>query len=125
MRAAAMLVGLVLIAPLPALADEAVAGKWKADLGSNVTIEMDVSADGQWSSKTSQGDAVVAQMAGTYRQTKKSPTAGSLVFTPTQSETTAQHGGSKVERDTYKLTKDGEEMRLTSGGDTMVFHKQP
>jgi hypothetical protein len=114
----------LLVVPHLAFADATVAGRWEADLGSNVKIAMDVSEDGNWSSQTVQGDQTVASMSGTYRQTPKSKTSGMLVFTPTKTKTTAQHGAASVERDTYTVSPDGQQMKLTSGGDTMVFHKQ-
>jgi hypothetical protein len=62
-------------------------------------------------------------MAGTYVQTKTTPTSGKLVFTPITSKTSAEHGAAKVEEDDYKLT--GNVLRLVSGGDATDFHKQP
>jgi hypothetical protein len=120
--AAALLIALTI--PSLTRADEAVAGNWKARLGSNVSITMDVSPDGTWSSQTAKGDSVVAQMSGTYEQKRNSPTSGNLVFTPTNSQTAAQGGAPAVERDRYQLTNSGQVMRLTSGSDTMVFRKQ-
>ena len=119
-----LLVAGLLVFPHLAFADATVAGRWQADLGSNVKIAMDVSEDGNWSSQTMQGDQVVSTMSGTYRQTIKSKTSGILVFTPTKAQTSAQHGAPTVERDTYAVSSDGQVMKLTSGGDTMVFHKQ-
>ena len=115
---------IVLTIPTLTRADEAVAGNWKAQLGSNVSITMDVSSDGKWSSQTAKGDSVVAQMSGTYDQKSNSPTSGNLVFTPINSQTAAQHGAPDVEHDRYQLTDHGQVMRLTSGKDTMVFRKQ-
>ena len=119
-----LLVAGLLVVPYLAFADATVAGRWEADLGSHVKIAMDVSEDGNWSSQTTQSDRVVATMSGTYRQTTRSKTSGILVFTPTSAQTTAQHGAPSIERDTYAVSADGKVMRLTSGGDTMVFHKQ-
>jgi hypothetical protein len=119
-----LLIAAALLVPAAAWADQSVAGKWKADLGSHVTIEMDVDAHGHWGSETTQNKAVVAKMDGTYHQTKRSATTGNLVFTPTRSQVTQQHGAPTVEHDSYRLTADGHVLRLTSGGDTMVFHKQ-
>ena len=119
-----LIVAGLLLVPHLAFADATVAGRWQADLGSNVKIAMDVSENGSWSSQTMQGDQVVATMSGTYRQTAKSKTSGTLVFTPTKAQTTAKHGAPSVERDSYTVSADGQEMRLTSNGDTMVFHKQ-
>ena len=114
----------LLAIPHLALADATVAGQWEADLGSNVKIAMNVSEDGNWSSQTVQGNDVVAKMSGTYRQAAKSKSSGTLVFTPTSAQATAQHGAPSVERDTYTVSHDGQVLRLTSGRDTMVFHKQ-
>jgi hypothetical protein len=61
--------GLLFAVPSLAVADEAVAGKWKADLGSGVIVNMDVSVDGKWKSETVQEDKVVANMTGDYKQT--------------------------------------------------------
>lgn len=108
-----------------ALADESVAGHWKSELGSSgasVVIDMTVTADGRWSSKTSENDQEVANMRGTYQQTVKTPTSGQLVFTPTQGTTSELQGGPQVETDDYQLS-DGV-LSLTSDGDTLVFHKQ-
>lgn len=129
MRASMLLGGalagaLALAATSPARADATVAGQWNAHLGSRVTVGMDVSPDGHWSSETRQAGKVVAQMSGTYEQTAKSPTSGTLVFTPTTGEANAQHGAPEVEHDTYHIASRGKVMRLTSGGDTMVFHKK-
>lgn len=120
----AFLLAAALLVPAAAWADQSVAGKWKADLGSHVTIVMDVDAHGHWDSETTQNEAVVARMDGTYRQTKRSATTGNLAFVPTKSQVTQQHGAPTVEHDRYRLTNDGHVLRLTSGGDTMVFHKQ-
>lgn len=121
-----VLVGLALLAPTLAFADETVAGQWRANVGhagqQPITIDMTVSPDGKWDSQTNQGNKPVAKMSGTYQQTTKSDTSGTLVFTPTQGH--AQQGEPKVERDTYRITNDGRTLRLTSMGDTMVFHKQ-
>ncbi len=106
-----------------AVADETVAGHWTADLGSSVAIDMDVTPDGHWNSETSQHGAAVARMAGMYRQTVTTPTTGTLEFTPTESQTTAAHGGPNVEHDRYAVSDGDTVMRLTSTGDTMVFHK--
>lgn len=122
---APVLAGLMLaIMPSLALADASVAGHWRAHLGGDVTIEMNVSPDGTWSSETAKAGTAIAEMKGTYRQKTKSQTAGDLVFVPTKSHVTAQHGAPKVEYDTYRLSDDGQMMRLTSSGDTLEFHKQ-
>jgi hypothetical protein len=125
MRIASLVVAGITLALCPSLAfaDASVAGDWKADLGGDVRIEMTVSPDGRWSSETAEGDATVAQMAGTYRQKVKSPTSGELTFVPTKSHVTSHHGAPKVEYDTYKLSDSGQVLNLTSGGDTLEFHK--
>jgi hypothetical protein len=112
-----------LAAAAPAFADENIAGYWRADLGDDVTIEMNVSPAGQWNSETAKGAEPIAQMAGKYRQTVEGPNTGKLVFIPTQSHVTSLHGAPKVEYDTYRLTGDGQVLQLTSAGDTMEFHK--
>lgn len=124
MRVPYVLACIALLIPSLAFADQSIAGKWRANLASHVTIEMNVSPDGNWDSQTLQNGSSIARMSGTYRQTRKSGTTGTLVFTPTQAQTTAQHGATTVERDVYSLSNHGQVMRLTSGGDTMVFHKQ-
>ena len=121
---AMILAGLLLAAPIVAHADDAVAGKWKASLGSDVEVNMDVSPDGKWSSETVQEGKTVAQMTGDYKQTAKTKTSGSLVFTPEKSKVTSQHEAPTVEYDTYTLTNNNQIMRLVASGDTMVFHKQ-
>ncbi len=106
-----------------AFADESVAGNWNADLGSGVTIKMNVGADGSWSSQTLQQDKVVRQMKGTYKQMPaKDGAAGTLVFTPTQAS--VSKGKVQVETDKYELAGDGKLLKLTSDGDTMDFQKQ-
>lgn len=106
-----------------ALADSTVAGAWRADMGQGITITMDVTPDGGWSSETLQHKAVVRRMKGTYTQTTSSDHAGVLVFTPTEAET--RNGKAQKETDRYELRKGGSELRLTTDGDTMVFAKQP
>jgi len=106
-----------------ALADESVAGHWRADLGSNVTMDMNVTPDGKWNSQTHQGNQTVRRMSGTYTQRPPSgDKPGELAFKPT----TASGGNRRAttERDSYTLDNNGQELRLTSGGDTMVFQKQ-
>lgn len=102
-----------------ALADASVAGDWRADLGGGVAINMNVTPDGHWSSETLQKDKVVRQMSGDYRQTRSRDDAGTLVFKPTHSSS----GKAQVETDRYRLSDNGGTMRLTSGGDTMVFER--
>ncbi len=103
-----------------ASADPNVAGRWQANMESGVTINMDMTPDGNWSSETLQRRKAVRQMKGTYTQRPANDYAGVLVFTP--SETTS--GKALTETDDYVLAKGGKELRLTSGGDTMVFRKQ-
>ncbi len=105
-----------------ASADETVAGNWNADLGSGITIKMNVSADGSWSSETLQQDKIVRQMKGTYKQMPSKDGAGTLVFMPTQAM--VSKGKVKVETDTYELAGDGKLLKLSSEGDTMDFQKQ-
>lgn len=108
--------------PMLALADEHIAGQWRADLGHGVLINMDVLADGHWVSQTIQNDNVVAELAGTYEQTPTNDTSGRIVFTPLKSKVTKEHGAAKVEDDTYTLTGDGKTLLLTSGKEIMRFH---
>jgi hypothetical protein len=105
-----------------ALADESVSGDWRADVGSGVVINMNVKADGGWSSETLQSNKVVRQMKGTYKQTPSADNAGTLVFTPTQAK--VQRGKVQTEVDKYELAEGGKQLKLTSGGDTMVFEKR-
>ncbi len=105
-----------------ARADEAISGQWEADQGHGVLINMDVLADGHWFSQTIQDKKVVAELAGTYEQTRQNDMAGKIVFTPVNAKTTAAHGAATVEVDTYKLTDHGKVLTLTSGTDTMIFH---
>jgi hypothetical protein len=111
------------LCPLLAMADESISGQWKSDPGHGVFIVMDILVDGHWASQTVQNNKVVAEMAGTYVQTKTSPTSGKLVFTPITSKTSTEHGSAKVEEDDYELT--GNVLRLVAGGDKTDFHKQP
>jgi hypothetical protein len=111
--------------PMLAMADESISGQWQANQGHNVLIVMDILVDGHWFSQTIQGDKVVAEMAGTYDQTKKSETAGELVFTPVTSKNAPEHGAAKVEKDQYTLTADRKVLRLVTDGEAMVFNKQP
>jgi hypothetical protein len=106
-----------------ALADASVSGSWRAEMGQGITIDMDVAPDGGWSSETTQRKEVVRRMKGTYTQTTSNDHAGVLVFTPT--EAVGKNGKAAKETDRYELRKDGTELRLTTGGDTMVFKKQP
>jgi uncharacterized protein (DUF2147 family) len=123
MRTLALAAAFSVAALAPALADESVAGKWHADLGGAVTIDMTVDANGAWSSETQQNAKVVRQMKGTYKQTASNNGTGTLVFKPTQA--TVKSGKVTVETDRYELASDGKELKLTSDGDTMVFEKAP
>jgi len=123
MRALILAAAFSLATATVALADESVAGHWKADVGDNVTMDMNITPTGKWDSQTHQGNQTVRRMTGTY--TQKQPSGdkpGELVFKPTRAS-----GGNRraaVERDSYTIGNDGQELRLTSGGDTMVFQKQ-
>jgi hypothetical protein len=119
-----VLFSMLAASPGTAFADASVAGQWEADLGDNVKIAMDVLADGHWSSQTVQGDKVIATMSGTYTQTKKNGTSGNIVFKPTKSQASAQHGAPAIEHDAYSLQKDSQVLRLVANGDVMEFHRQ-
>jgi hypothetical protein len=108
--------------PFSAMADEHLAGQWRADQGHGVLINMDVLADGHWLSQTIQDDKVVAEMAGTYEQTPKDNTTGRIVFTPLKSQVSKEHGAAKVEQDTYTLKDDGKVLVLSTGKEAMTFH---
>ncbi len=119
-----LLATLLSLSTVVALADSNVAGDWKSNEGSGVTIDMRVTPDGRWTSETLQGKNVVRRMSGSYTQTPppSGNGTGEMVFTPTSTQ-----GGSQdatVEKDSYRLSRNGRELRLTSGGDTMVFEKQ-
>ena len=105
-----------------AFADESVSGDWHANVGSGVTINMNVTSDGAWSSETFQQNQVVRQMRGTYKQLSSNNETGTLIFTPTQAS--VKSGKVQTETDKYQLTEDGKQLKLTSGGDTMVFEKR-
>ena len=111
--------------PMLAMADQTISGQWQANPGHGVLIVMDILVDGHWSSQTVQNNKVVAEMAGTYDQTKINNTTGKLVFKPLTSRTSAEHGAATVEEDEYTLTGDGKVLRLVSGGEATVYHKQP
>lgn len=123
MRIVPTFAGLMILCPTLAVADASVAGYWQADLGDKVTIEMNVTSDGQWNSETAKNGLTIAQMAGKYQQTVRSPITGNLVFVPTQSHITSQHGAPQIEHDTYRLSDSGDVLNLTSSGDTMQFHR--
>jgi hypothetical protein len=111
--------------PMLAMADESISGQWRADQGHGVLIVMDILVDGHWFSQTVQNDKVVAELAGTYDQTKTNNATGKLVFTPVTAKTSAEHGAAKVEKDEYTLSGDGKVLRLVTDGQSMNFHKQP
>lgn len=120
---AAVLAGLLIIVPAYAHADASVSGQWRTDVEHGVLISMDVLADGHWFSQTIQDDKVVAEMAGTYEQTKTNDASGKIVFTPLKSQTSAEHGAAKVENDLYSLTDGGKVLSLTTPDkERMVFH---
>jgi hypothetical protein len=111
--------------PTLAMADQSISGQWQANPGHGVLIVMDILVDGYWSSETVQDNKVVAEMAGTYDQTKITDGTGKLVFKPITSKTSAEHGAAIVEEDEYTLTTNGKMLRLFSGGDATDFHRQP
>ncbi len=120
---AIIMAALFSLATTIAFADASVAGHWKTDAGDGVTIDMHVMPNGKWNSETLQGNKIVRRMTGSYTQKQPSGNAaGEMVFTPTS----AAAGTRNVvtERDSYTLGENGQELRLTSEGDTMVFHKQ-
>jgi hypothetical protein len=112
------------LCPTLAMADASIAGQWIADPGKGVEIVMDIIADGHWFSTTVQDGKVVAELAGTYQQSKTNDATGKLVFTPTSSKTTSEHGAAKVEEDEYALSRNGTELTLTTAGEPMKFAKQ-
>ena len=120
-----LLAAALTLAPVMAMADESISGQWQADLGHNVLIAMDVLADGHWSSQTVQDNKVVAELAGTYDQKKQNDASGTIVFKPVTAKTSPQHGKATMETDKYTLENGGKTLRLVSGKDVMVFHKQP
>ena len=124
MRSLLFAAGLIMC-PMLAMADQSISGQWQAEPGHDVIIVMDILVDGHWSSETVQNNKVVAEMAGTYDQTKTTDTTGKLVFKPITSKTSAEHGAAQVEEDDYTLTGDGKLLRLVSGGDTTEYQKQP
>ena len=115
----------LVMCPMLAMADQSISGQWQAEPGHDVIIVMDILVDGHWFSETVQNNKVVAEMAGTYDQTKTTDTTGKLVFKPITSKTSAEHGAAQVEEDNYTLTGDGKLLRLVSGGDTTEYQKQP
>jgi hypothetical protein len=113
------------MSPTLAMADQSIAGQWQAKPGHGVIIVMDILVDGHWFSETVQDNKVVAEMAGTYDQTRTTDTSGKLVFKPVTSKTSTEHGAAQVEEDEYTLTKGGKVLRLVSGGEVTDFQKQP
>ncbi|MFL5289467.1 MAG: hypothetical protein ACJ8AW_53055 [Rhodopila sp.] len=107
---------------IAALADSSVAGNWHAKLDGGVSIDMTVSPDGAWSSRTLQRNKVVRQMKGTYTQTPADNGTGTIVFTPTQ--VSVKNGPVQTETDQYELVDNGRRLKLTSEGDTMDFQKR-
>jgi hypothetical protein len=110
--------------PALAWADESIAGAWQANMGHGVIISMDILVDGHWDSQTIQGDKVVAEMWGSYTQSKSNETSGKLVFTPVTSKTTKEHDAATTEEDTYELQHHSSVLKLVSNKQTMVFNKQ-
>jgi len=115
----------LVIWPGLAMADKSISGQWQSSPGHGVLIDMDILVDGHWSSQTIQDNKVVAEMAGTYEQTKTGATTGKLVFNPVTSKTSAEHGAAKTEEDEYTLADGGKVLRLVTGGEATEFHKQP
>src|SRR5690349_24951429 len=122
---AVLLTAAVSFLPTLATADESISGQWRADQGHNVIIVMDVLVDGYWSSETVQDDKVVAQLAGSYQQTKKDTTSGTITWTPVKSKTTEEHGAATVETDDYTLENGGQTLKLVTqkNKEEMVFQK--
>jgi hypothetical protein len=112
------------VSPALAWADESIAGAWQAKMGHGVIISMDILVDGHWNSQTIQDDKVVAEMWGTYTQSKTSDAGGKLVFTPVKATTSEEHGAAMAEEDTYRLQHHGNVLELVSNKQTMVFAKQ-
>ena len=68
---------------------------------------------------------MVAQFAGTYQQTTKSPTSGTIVWTPVKAKVTQERGAAQVETDDYTLEDGGRTLRLVTQRtkEEMVFKK--
>jgi hypothetical protein len=113
------------ISPTLAMADQSISGQWEAKPGHGVIMVMDILVDGHWFSQTVQDNKVVAEMAGTYVQTRTTDTTGKLVFKPVTSKVSAEHGAAQDEEDDYTLTKGGKVLRLVSAGEVTDFKKQP
>ena len=116
---------ILVMSPTLAIADQSISGQWQARPGHGVIIVMDILVDGHWFSQTVQHNKVVAEMAGTYEQTKTTDTSGKLVFKPVTSKTSPEHGAAQVEEDDYALIKGGKALRLSAGGEVTDFQKQP
>ena len=71
--------------PMLAVADQSISGQWQANPGHGVLIVMDILVDGHWSSQTVQDGKVVAEIAGTYDQTKTTTAGGRAVSNPSYS----------------------------------------
>lgn len=118
---------LIAFAHAPARADESIAGQWEADLGQGKSISMTILADGHWLSESIENNLKVGQMAGSYKQTRRNDTSGTLVFTPDLSKTHVNraHGAPRVETDQYTLADNGRTLRLKpKSGSEMDFQKQ-
>lgn len=88
-----------------------------------VLINMDVLADGHWTSETIHDNKVVAVYAGTYELTRTDDTHGRIVLTPYKSHViSGKHHEAKVEHDNYVISDDGKVATFTSGKDKLVFH---
>jgi hypothetical protein len=88
-----------------------------------VIINMDVLADGHWTSETIQDNKVVAEYAGTYELTPRDNTRGRIVLTPYKSHViSGNHHQAKVEHDNYVISEGGKVATFTSGKDKLVFH---
>ena len=116
------------VTPRLAVADDAIAGQWRTSPEGKYLIVMDVLADGHWVSQTVSGGKVIAEMAGSYQQTAKNATSGTIVWTPVKSKVTQEHGAASVETDDYTLANGGNTLTLVNQAgkkDKMVFRKQP
>nr|WP_294518240.1 hypothetical protein [uncultured Rhodopila sp.] len=122
MRTSVLAALFTLGASTAAFADASVAGNWHADLDSGVSIDMQVAPNGAWNSRTLQENQVVREMRGTYRQQHAGTDTGTLVFVP--KHYTSKIGKVTTETDRYELGEAGKVLKLTSGGDTMVFEKR-
>lgn len=118
-----LLIAALAISPTFAHADDHVAGQWQADLGHGVIINMDLLADGHWTSETIQDNKVVAEYAGTYEDTRTDDTHGKIVMMPYKSHViSGNHHQAKVEHDNYVISEGGKVATFTSGKDKLIFH---